>query len=355
VSQCYIEMPQNGIMEVRMMKRTTKILKNFIMMIIIPVATYLFFFLLCQVRGVSGFGVGTDFTVMLRNTVYTGFISLAVSYNLTSGRFDFSVGSTLVLSTILGGMLTLQYNLGPAGLLILSLLFGAILGAVGGAVYIILRLPPMVVSLGVAMIYEAIGFIISKGAGVKLIGKNSLLIWSGQPYIYILCIAIVAVLYILLNKTQFGFDTNSLRSGQEIAVNIGVNEKKNTLICYIIAGVCLGAAGVINLCVLGTVTPELSLGSASYIQNAFMPMFIGNLLAKYFDRNAGVIMGALTQSIIFAGIGKLGIPSAWQSVITGIIVLGFFAYSFNSYKIVEFQMFKEKKLRAEEELRTMNK
>ena len=335
------------------MNKAAKISKNLIMMMIIPLATYLLFLALCKIRGVSGFGVGTDLTVMLRNTVYTGLISLAVSYNLTSGRFDFSVGSTLLLSTILSGMITLQYNLGPVALLLFSVLFGAILGAISGGIYIILRLPPMVVSLGVAMIYEAIGFIISGGNGVKLIGRKDLLIWSQQPYIFIILIVIVLILYILLNKTKFGYDTNSLRSGQEIAVSVGVNEKKNTLICYIIAGVCLAGAGVINMSVLGTVTPQLGLGSGSYIANAFLPMFIGNFLAKYFDRNVGVIMGALTQSIIFAGIGKLGVPSAWQSVITGFIVLAFFAYSFNSYKITEYHMFKQKRLKAVQEMQSI--
>jgi len=330
------------------MEKFKKILKNVVMLIVIPVVVYLIFGILCMARGVTDFGVGTDMRVILRNTVYTGFIALAVSYNLTSGRFDFSIGSTLILSTILGSMITLQFDLGPVVLLLLSLLFGAIIGTFSGLVYAILRLPPMVVTLGLAMIYEAIGFKITNGAGIKLIGRDSLLIWSRQPYIYILCIAIVAVLYIFLNKTQFGFDTQSLRSGQEIAVNVGINEKKNAMICFAIGGLCMAAAGVVNLSVLGTVTPELGLGSASYIQNAFMPMFIGNILAKYFERNTGVIIGALTQSIIFAGIGKLGVPSAWQSVITGIIVLLFFAYSFNAYKIVEFQMFKEKKAKAEE-------
>lgn len=100
------------------------------------------------------------------------------------------------------------------------------------------------------------------------------------------------------------------------------------------------------MCVLGTVSPKLGLASSSYIQNAFLPMFIGNLLAKYFDRNTGVIIGALTQSIIFAGIGKIGVPSAWQSVVSGFIVLAFFAYSCNQYKIVEYRMFKEKRARA---------
>lgn len=337
------------------MKKGRKFLKKLVMMLIIPAVTYTIFFILCTVRGVKGFGVGSDFTVMLRNTIYTGFIALAVSYNLTSGRFDFAVGSTLILSTIMGGLITTNLGLGPVTMLGFSLLFGAVIGAVSGIAYVVLKIPPMVVSLGMAMIYEAIGFLLTGGSGVKLIGRSDLLIWANGPHIYILCAGIVAILFILLGYTKFGYDTRSLCTGQEIAVNLGINEKRNTVICYIVAGVCLAAAGVINMCVLGTVTPELGLGSASYIQNAFLPMFIGNLLAKYCDRNTGVIAGALTQAIIFAGIGKLGVPSAWQSVITGSICLLFFAYSCNSYKLVEMQMFKEKKERALAALENMDK
>lgn len=328
------------------MNKSKKIMMNVLKTILIPVITYLIFFVLCKIKGVEGFGVGVDLTVMLRNMVYTGFIALAVSYNLTSGRFDFSIGSTLILSTILSGMMTLQFGLGPIPMLLLSLLFGAIFGAISGWVYTTLGLSPMVVSLGVAMVYEAIGFKISKGAGVKMIGHNELLIWAQKPNIYILCIAALVILYVVLNRTQFGFNTKSLQSGQEIGVNVGINEKKNAIICYMIGGICMAAAGVVNMSVLGTVTPELGLGSASYIQNAFLPLFIGGILAKYFDRNVGVVIGALTQAIVFAGIGKLGVPFAWQSVVTGIIVLGFFAYSFNAYRIVEFQRFKEKRAKA---------
>lgn len=328
------------------MDKITKNLKRIFMMIIIPLVVYLIFFVLCKIMGVSGFGVGTDLTVIIRNTVYTGFIALAVSYNLTSGRFDFSVGATLILSTILGGMISLQFGLGPVAMLVLCLVFGALIGMFSGVVYTWLKLPPMVVSIGLAMIYEAIAFVISKGAGIKLLGKDELLVWANGSYLYILCFVILAVLVIILNYTEFGYDTKSLALGQEISVSIGINENKNAVICYTIAGVCLAAAGVINMCVLGTVTPKLGLASSSYIQNAFLPMFIGNLLAKYFDRNTGVIIGALTQSIIFAGIGKIGVPSAWQSVVSGVIVLAFFAYSCNQYKIVEYKMFKEKRARA---------
>ncbi len=326
------------------------ILKTAGIMIVIPLAAYAVFFLLCLSRGISGFGLGNDTSVILTNTVYSGLIALAVSYNLTSGRFDFSVGATLLVSTALGSSIALRIGGGPVVMLLLCLVFGAIFGGIGGLAYVTLKLPPMVVSLGVAMIYEAICFMATGGSGVSLIGKSNLLIWARQPFVFLLLIGIVAVLYILLNRTKFGYHCNALRSDQEIAVNMGINEISNTLICYVIAGVCLAAAGVVNMSVIGTVSPELGLGSVSYIQNAFMPMFIGNLLGRYFDRNTGVVIGALTQSIIFAGIGKLGIPSAWQSVITSLIVLCFFAYSYNSYKIVEFEMFRKKKAKAMEAL-----
>ncbi len=329
------------------MKKIGKTCIKLCKLISLPVLVYLFFFLLCKFKGVEGFGVGGNLTVILRNTIQTGLIALAVSYNLTSGRFDFSVGATLVLSTIMGGMLTLQFNLGPIAMLLLCLLFGAILGGLGGALYTILRIPPMVVSLGVAMIYEAIGFLISKGAGVKLLGKSNLMIWSKQPYIYILCIAILAVLILILNYTKFGYDNRALSTGQEIAVNIGIKEKKNAIICYIIAGALLAGSGVISISILGTMSPEMSLSSLSYIQNAFLPMFIGNMLAKHADRNTGVLIGALTQATITAAFGKLAIGSSWSNILNGLIVLAFFAYSFNSYRIEEHRRFKQKREMAE--------
>ncbi len=329
------------------MKKTKVLLLKMLKMIALPVAVYVLFMVICRLAGADKFGIETDLMAIFRNTVLTGMIALAVSYNLTSGRFDFSVGATLVLATIMGGSLALRFGLDPVSMLLLCMLFGAILGFVGGFVYVALRLPPMVVSLGIAMVYEAIGFMISNSEGVSFNNRNDMLIWAQSPYIFILCIVVVIILYILLNKTKFGYNTNSLRKGQEIAVVTGINEKTNTIICYVIAGALLAAAGVIKLSLVGTVQAESGLSSIAYIQNAFLPMFIGNILAKYGDRNTGVIMGSLTQAIITSAFGALGIPSSGQNILNGLIVICFFAYSYNSYRIVEFGMFERKRAHAE--------
>ena len=70
-----------------------KIGKNILYTLWMPVVVYVFFSVLCAANGKTGFGVNSDLMIIFRNTVYSGFIALALSYNLTSGRFDFSIGS----------------------------------------------------------------------------------------------------------------------------------------------------------------------------------------------------------------------------------------------------------------------
>lgn len=330
-----------------MKSQLLKIGKNILNTLWMPVIVYLFFTVLCAANGKTGFGVNSDLMIILRNTVYSGLIALALSYNLTSGRFDFSIGSILILSTIIGANVALKLELGALGLLVISMIVGALLGAISGLVYIILRLPPIVVSVGVAMIYEALGFLLNKGAGIRIINKPDLLIFAQQPYISILAIIVLIILVILLNFTKFGFDTNSLRGGQAIAVSIGINEKHNTVICYLLAGALMAAAGVISLSILGNMSPKLGLGSSSYMMNAFLPMFIGGFLAKYSDRNIGIMVGSFTQACIISGFAILGLSTSLQSVLNATIVLVFLVFTSNSYKIAEFQMMKEKRLKAE--------
>lgn len=322
--------------------------KNLAGLLSLPALTYLAFFVICRAAGSTTFGVGTDFATIITNTIYTGFISLAVSYNLTSGRFDFSVGSVLILSNVIGFKLALAWGLGPVAAAALCIAAGMLLGLCTGIAYVTLRLPPMVLSLGMAMIYEAVAFIISKGAGVKLVGRNDLLVFAKAPGMYILLAVLLAALVVLLNFTKFGYNCNSLRTGQEISVNVGVNEKLNSIQCYVIAGALMAAAGLINTSRLGTVTPDTGLGSSSYIMNAFLPMFIGGALAKFADRNIGILMGSFAQACMISafGTGKLNFSSNLQTVLSGLAVLVFMYVTNNSYQLEEAKRFKAKRARA---------
>ena len=322
-----------------------RILKNIGMTVAIPVLTYIFFLIMCNLFGSSGFGVGTDLTTIIYTTLYTSMIALAMSYNLTCGRFDFSVGATILLSVIVGGNIVKEYKLGPVPMLIILVLIAALCGLISGVAYAALKLPPMVVSIGITMIYEAIGLSVNSGKGVKLIG-NASLIYASLPYSAIVVGIAILILIYLYNFTSFGYQWRMLRSGQKIAVDIGVNEKLNAVLCYVIAGALLGIAACMYLSKFGTAAPEAGLGSSSFFMSAFLPLFIGGAIEKYSDKNIGVFMGALTQAIITSGFGKLGLSSSLQTVLNGVIVMGLLIYTSNSYKLVLRKLYKEKLNRA---------
>ena len=320
--------------------------KNFLITVSAPVLVYAFFFALTNLTGHAGFGVSSDFRTILLNMVYSGFISLAVSYNLTSGRFDFSVGSVLILSVIIGCTIAKKMDASAFVMLLLVVGVGLICGLVSGLIYIALRLPPMVTSLGVAMIFEAIAFKLNDSNGIRLTGKYNMLIWAQPPYNLLLLAGVLLLLIYLLNFTVFGYNCRSLQHGQKNAVEVGINERWNAVLCYILAGGLMGCAGAVYISQYGYIAPQTGLSSISFIMSAFLPMFIGGTLAKYSDRNIGVIMGAFVQACISSGLVKMGVSSSLKAVIDGAIVLVFLIYVSNSYKLPLNKLYRQKKARA---------
>lgn len=333
-----------------MNQKAKRIGKNTVITLAPAVLVYLFFFAVTRLAGATSFGVGPDLRTIMYNMCYSGFIALAVSYNLTSGRFDFSVGSVLILSLIVGGNTANKLDLGPVGLVLAIVIVGMVCGLVSGVIYVTLKLPPMVTSLGVAMIYEAIGFSLNNSQGVRLLGRFDILIWAQPQYSYLLLGIVVLILIYLLNFTKFGYDCRSLQTGQKNAVEVGVNESVNSVICYIIAGGLMACAGVLYLSQYGYIAPQTGLSSSSFIMSAFLPMFIGNSLAKYSDRNIGVVVGAFCQACLSSGLVALGFASSLQTVLNGTVVLVFLIYTSNSYKFGLHRAWREKKAKAMEAL-----
>lgn len=338
------------------MNKLKRFSKNALITVAVPVIVYLLFFVLTRLfggDGGAGYGVGADLKTILYNTIYSGFIALAMSYNLTSGRFDFAVGSTLLLAVIAGGNFAQNFVLdrvpaaiAPVVLLLCIMVVGMLCGLVSGIVYITLKLPPMVSSLGVAMVFEAIGFSINKGRGARFLGDFGLLIWSKPLYSVLLMAVVLIVLIYLLNFTKFGYNCHSLKTGQKNAVDVGVNEKTNSVICYIIAGAMMAFAGAVALSKNGMMSPDTGLSSSQYMMSAFLPMFVGQALAPYSDRNVGTIIGAFCQACLTSGLVYLGCSSSLKTVMDGVVVLLFLVYTSNSYKVGLHRAWKEKKARA---------
>ena len=133
-----------------------KTIINLVKTFLFPVVVWIFFALLIEIHGgkniyVSGSSIKDIMQISCLNVI----VAVAVALPLSGRRWDFAPGSIIVLTGIIAGNLVIKHNLGLVGLLILSLGIAVGLALFEGAVYIFFKVPTMIISLGIVMLYEA--------------------------------------------------------------------------------------------------------------------------------------------------------------------------------------------------------
>ncbi|MBR4477899.1 MAG: hypothetical protein IKO96_04625, partial [Spirochaetales bacterium] len=83
-------------------------------------------------------------------------LSMAVVGNLTLGMWDFSAGAVVVASSIIGGNLMKLTNTGIPGMFIFCVLCGVLLSSLTGFLNNKLKVPMLVLTIGLIFIYEAL-------------------------------------------------------------------------------------------------------------------------------------------------------------------------------------------------------
>ncbi|MDR0720081.1 MAG: hypothetical protein LBF78_10635, partial [Treponema sp.] len=134
-------------------------IKNALFTMAFPVFTWIITEMLCRVvMGRSVFNSLLDVQNYVRNVGISACTALALSYNLSHGRFDLSLGAQRMMTAILGGNLAIKLGLGTPGVILFSLLFGLVFGGLAGIVFVLTRIPAMVLGVGIALVYECAAF-----------------------------------------------------------------------------------------------------------------------------------------------------------------------------------------------------
>ena len=292
----------------------------------IPVITLLAVWLICSSKGVALFETQLNILTFVRAIANVSLVTFALAINLNSGRFDFSVGSVALLSSVISAKIVLALNLGPVAMLLLSIVFGAIFGLISGAVYVSVKLPPIIVSLAIALFYEGLAFALTGGHGVSFANSANLLSFSTIPNLLIIIVIAVLFMVVVFDHTRFGYEYKALQSGQKVAVNTGIKEIPNARICYTIAGAFMGAQGFISATTNGTIQMSLNFGSISPMFMAFLPMFIGGFIGRFSNDKMGYLLGAVTSALISLLYVRLNVSSSVQQIVSALLLVCFLIY-----------------------------
>ncbi len=317
---------------------------------------------LSNMNGTGLFNIGSAFDnfsnimIMGRTILMTLIAALALNTNLNSGRMDFSLGATGVLaclfaSLIVPGVDTIEHIF---AFLLLSILFGMILGFVHSLVLITTKLPPIVISLGMCLVYEGIAKVVAEATGstgtVNLSMGSHTTSFFQEPVILIpLLIIICIVMACALCYTRFGYNKLALVYDQKISVDTGINEISHCIISFIIAGALIAIYQVMSSCGTSSITINVNLASSGTVFKNFLPIFIGGILAKYSNQIVGLLLAVVGTTCLYTYGFDNALTATVSSLLNGFSVFAVLVYMvdkdrfINWFKMKQY-MHREKKL-----------
>ena len=318
-------------------KKDHVLLYNALFTVAVPAAVWLIMELLnLAFCGVHTLNSVIDYTTLMRNLVTSFCFALGLNCNLPVGRMDTSTGSQMYLACILGGNLALSLNLGGVGVLIFSMVVGMLAGGFVGVLFVNLRILPMVLGLGISLVYECISFSMYNQQGLNLFGKQGVSILSNWGFIIVVMVIIMAVMTFLFQYSSFGYNRRAIQGNQKLANDAGINIYINAVLCYIAAGALVSIAGVFDTAYKSNLVPVLGMSSNSTVFANMFPMAVGVWLAKKSNPVIGIVAGSLSVQFLILGLSKftmIGVSDYMQTCIRYSIWLIFMIYRMNEDKI----------------------
>lgn len=242
--------------------------------------------------------------------VITGGIDLSVAWMMTIGAY---MVSNLVNSS--------NANLVWGIPLILVVTFG--LGAINGFCISCLRVPAIVMTLGMNIILQGALVALTQGSPgqsapplLLTLGQKNLL---GIPYLVIIWIIMTVVVMLALFKMKYGRKLFAIGNNATVAKYSGIRVDNTIILSYAISGMTAGIAGALLAGKVGSC--YLAMGDTYQFQSIAAVAIGGTSMLGGKGNYLGTVAGSLTITILLGILVALNLPFGVQTMAYGLIVL----------------------------------
>lgn len=241
---------------------------------------------------------------------------------LASGGLDLSVGNMLscvgVLYALYTGFMPLPFAI------VLTLLSGAALGLVNGAISVKLKLTPFIVTLATAQIFKSIAYLLTNGksvtgmsAAVKYIGQG--LLFDVVPLSIIIAIIMCLIMCVVMYRTSYGRHVIATGGNQEASRVSGIDVSGIQMSAYVVMGLFVAMASIV---LTGRVSMAASGAGEGMEMDAIAAVVIGGTpLSGGKAKMGGTIFGCLVMGVMNNLLNLTGVSSFWQWFAKGMIII----------------------------------
>jgi ribose transport system permease protein len=249
-------------------------------------------------------------------------VAAGQTFIITSGGIDLSVGSSLGLASVIMSWLIARGVALPAAIPA-GIITGVVFGFLNGLFITRLRLPPFIVTLGMASVGRGLLLIITKGYAIVIDAPLILSLgndrWMGIPVMAMFMPVVIVIAALLLDRTIFGSHVKAA-GGNELATRLcGVNVDRLKVKIYTLAGLFCGIAGVIMTGRLNGGNPNAGL---NFDMDSIAAVIIGGTsLQGGSGTIIGTMLGAILTGMIRNGLVLWNVNMYWTTVTTGAIII----------------------------------
>ena len=256
---------------------------------------------------------------------------------LTRG-IDVSVGSIMGLSAVILGT-ALNAGISLPVSIILAILTGLVAGAINGIGVTLLRVPPIIMTLGTLGAYRGLMQIITGGSWIETI-PQSIKLMTNWNFLGINVFAWVAILLaigltLLMRRVKQARNFYAVGDNELGAYILGAPIKTTRFLAYSFAGMFAGVASIIFVAQIGFV--PMATGDGSEMRAIASGVLGGVNLAGGVGTPLSVVVGGIFLTVIDSVMVYLKVPAQWNNAIAGAMLLVVVLIDFQFRRSLETQ------------------
>ena len=284
-----------------------------------------FFILVCLIFSIitDSFLTQVNLLNLLRQSAPILIVAAAMTFVITTGGIDLSVGSNLALVNALAAI-SLAAGIPWPVVVLLMLVLGVSIGAVQGYFVAYEGIPAFIVTLAGLSAIRGLALLLTEGYSIPISGD----IWFvqigrgwflGIPLPAIIAFVVAIIGYIVLTQTRYGRYVTGIGSNVEAVRRAGVNVRRHILSVYMLTGVAAAIAGLVIAARLGSGSSNAGVGFELEVIAAVV--LGGTNLFGGRGTIVGTALGALTIAVIGNGLILAHISPFFTQIVTGLIIL----------------------------------
>lgn len=273
-----------------------------------------------------GFASAQQILRLLIVAALLGIVAAGQNLVILGGRegIDLSVGGVISLSAIIAGNVMNGADSGILPAILASMAAGAVIGLFNGLGVTLLRIPPLVMTLGMLGVLQGLLVVVRNGipsgfAAPALSRFVTQPFLFGLPGIIWLWVAIGLLMAFMLHRTVFGHRIYAIGSNEQAAYMAGVPVRRMRISLFMLSGVF---ASITGICLLGySGSSFANVGEQYMLASIIAVVFGGTPLSGGKGGYTGTMAGALLLVILQGILTTVHIDESGRQMVFGATLL----------------------------------